>query len=112
MLNSTGAKMNKVNIVNEVNGYEESLSGLKAYEEKYGISTADFMKGSYTCTIPARDECIWEFYAECYIECGGVIEGKENEDDDTASAAVHEELFFDQCNEKGGDFKTSPPFSI
>lgn len=55
--------------MNKVNGLKESLKILKSYERKYKISTADFVEGLYTGIIPSKDQCIWGFYAACYLEC-------------------------------------------
>ena len=104
--------MNKVKIVD---GLQESLNGIKAYEKTYGISSMEFMSGAFNDIIPTRDQCIWEFYVDCYIECGGKLDNKEDSNatditiEDTISAVASEELINEKDIERGRDYKLSLP---
>lgn len=63
-------------ITKPVNALKESLLWMKAYEEKYGISSRQFIEGRYDISnieIPTDIQCLWEFYIECYLESGGSI---------------------------------------
>lgn len=66
--------MNDINIIKEVDGLQESIYYINKFEKKYGITSKEFNDNNYDTTIDEEDACFWEFYIECYLECGGSFE--------------------------------------
>lgn len=62
-----------VKIIKEVDGMEESVKYMKLFEEKYGITSKAFANHDYDVQIEKEDICFWEFYIECFCECGGCL---------------------------------------
>ena len=98
----------------KVDGLKESLEMMKMYETKYGMSSSAFIKGDFCNEIPTSEQCIWEFYIECYIECGGTLDTKSDDvlAEDAICNSSYDELMVDKSTEKGRDFKLSLPFLL
>lgn len=66
-------------LAKEYNAYTESKKRMKGFEEKYNISSFDFMNNNYeTIIFEDSDKYLWETYIRDFIRCGGKIEDKHN----------------------------------
>lgn len=113
--------MNDINIIKEVDGLQESIYWLNKFEKKYGITSKEFYDNNYDTTIDEEDACFWEFYIECYLECGGSFDCMNDDYEcNELNERVKETIFTTSNNdlivkgniEKGRDFVKSLPFSI
>ena len=67
--------MNDIKMIEEVDALQESIYQMREFERKYKISSKDFLEGKVVISnIDEDDLYLWEFYIQCYTECGGILE--------------------------------------
>ena len=71
-------KKRKRTVIKEYNALTESEKQMKAFEEKYNVSSNDIMTGNYDKNIfidhvNDKDLYLWEMYIRTFLACGGKL---------------------------------------